>query len=242
VRIALLGMGRLGRTLAPALERAGHEVLRWRRGDPFPTADIRWLTVRDDAVAGLAAALPPGGVVLHASGALGCEVLRPHYPAGSLHPLMTFPGPEVTSPPLAGLPAAVAGDPDARQAAQALCVSLGLVPFEVPGDRRLYHAACTIAGNLPTLLLVEAARLLAVAGVTEEEPLRLLLPLARAALENVDRVGAARALTGPLARGDDATLRAHVEALAGHDAPLAQIYAALCARAARDRVPDPGRP
>lgn len=242
MHIALLGMGRLGRTLAPALRRAGHQVHPWRRGEPFPAAEVRWLTVRDDALASVAAALPPGGVVLHASGAAGVDVLRPHRPAGSLHPLMTFPGPEIASPPLTGLPAAVAGDPEAIEVARALCASLGMEPFEVPGDRRLYHAACTMAGNLPLLLLSEAARLLAMAGVGEEEPLRLLLPLARAALENAARVGPARALTGPVARGDAATLRAHEEALAVHDEGLARLYAAICARAASASDPHRGSP
>jgi len=231
MHIAVLGLGRLGRTLAPALAAAGHQVSTWRRGEPLPAADVRWITVRDDAIARIAAALPPGGVVLHSSGALDLAVLAPHRPAGSLHPLQTFPGPEIGVPPLAGLPAAIAGDPEALAVARALCADLGWLPFEVQGDRRLYHAACTLAGNFPTVLLAEAVGLLRAAGVVHEDPLALLLPLARAALENAGRHGPTRALTGPVARGESATIQAHAVALAAAAPDLLPLYAALLERA-----------
>ena len=66
---------------------------------------------------------------------------RTHRPAGSLHPLQSFPGPEVAGPPGRGVPAAVAGDPEAVSAATQIALDLGMRPFEVPGDRRLYHLA-----------------------------------------------------------------------------------------------------
>lgn len=241
MRVGIIGPGRLGRSLAVLLERAGHAVeVAGRGGDP--DADVVLLTVPDGALASAAAIVTRARVLLHCSGATGVEVLRPHRPAGSLHPLMTFPGPEVALPELSGVPAAVAGDPEAVRAAVALATSLGLRPFEVPGDRRLYHAAAVMAGNFATVLLAEASRVLAAAGVDPREAPGLLAPLAAESLRNAARDPAA-ALTGPVARGDDAVLRAHRQALteAGLD-DVAELYDLLTDRAHRLIRDKPGNP
>jgi predicted short-subunit dehydrogenase-like oxidoreductase (DUF2520 family) len=232
MHVALLGMGRLARSLAPLLEAAGHRVTRWRRGDPQPRAELCWITASDRAVAELATWLEPGPVVLHASGGLDHEVLRPHRPAGSLHPLQSFPGPELGVPQVEGVPAAIAGDPEAQLAARELAESLGMRPFPVPGDRRLYHAACVLAGNFGTVLLADAVRLLEAAGVPpEQDPLGLLVPLMQASIQAAHRVGPAAALTGPAARGDQPTIDAHLEGLARHQPELLELYRVLSERA-----------
>lgn len=231
MRIAILGPGRLGRSLALLLARAGHDVhLHGREGLPATPVDVVLLTVPDAALPGVAAQLPAGTVALHTAGALPVDVLRPHAPAGSLHPLMTFPGPEVALPDLRGVPAAVDGDPAALATARGLCADLGLEPFTVPGDRRLYHAAAVLSGNFGTLLLAEAARALTAAGLPADRAGELLLPLATASLRHAAR-SPARALTGPAARGDDATVAAHRRALAeaGLD-DLAALYDTLTER------------
>jgi len=87
MRIAIFGPGRLGRSMALLLSRAGQEVTLWRRGEPMPPCELAWLTVRDEAIAELAARLPPGPIVLHASGATDLDALLPHAERGSLHPL-----------------------------------------------------------------------------------------------------------------------------------------------------------
>jgi predicted short-subunit dehydrogenase-like oxidoreductase (DUF2520 family) len=135
---------------------------------------------------------------------------------------MTFPGPEVAVPDLHGVPAAVAGDPEAVAIAEGLARDLGMVPFAVPGDRRLYHAAAVLAGNFATVLVGEAARALVAAGVSPEVAAGALLPLAVRSIDNV-RHGASRALTGPVARGDEATLAAHRAAL--EEAGLSEVRA-----------------
>lgn len=210
--VGIVGPGRLGRSLAALLGRAGHAVTLYGRG-AAPAGAVVLLTVPDAAIAEVARGLRVDGVLLHCSGATDVEVLRPHRPAGSLHPLMTFPGPEVGLPDLAGVPAALAGDAEAVAAARALAASLGMRAFEVPGDRRLYHASAVMAGNFATVLLAEAARVLAAAGVPPEEAPGLLVPLALQSLRNA-ATDPAGALTGPVARGDDAVLEGHRQALA----------------------------
>jgi len=225
--IVIVGPGRLGRTVASWLAEAGVDHHLVGRGETVPPAPLTWLTVPDRAIADAAARVPRGGVVLHASGATGLEPLRPHSPAGSLHPLMTFPGPELGVPDRDDLPAAVAGDPEARAAARALAATLGFRVFDLPGDRRLYHAAAVMAGNFATALLAQAAEVLAGAGVPPEDAPALLAPLARQSLANAARGGPARTLTGPVARGDEAVISAHRAALNSLDPSLAHTYETL---------------
>jgi predicted short-subunit dehydrogenase-like oxidoreductase (DUF2520 family) len=215
VQVCLIGPGRLGRSLAPLLRAAGHDVALRGRGELPGPCDVVWLTVPDRALAEVAAWLAPqvgATPVLHASGALDLTPLAALPEHGSLHPLMTFPGPEVGLPDLQGVPAALDGTPAAHAVAAALASSLGLRPLTVRGDRRLYHAAAVLAGNLSTVLLTEAARVLVAAGVPPDEAAADLLPLALASLRNAARRPDA-ALTGPIARGDLPVLSAHRAAL-----------------------------
>jgi predicted short-subunit dehydrogenase-like oxidoreductase (DUF2520 family) len=221
--IAVLGLGRLGRTLVPLLRSAGHRVTPWKRGRPIPQTDLLWLMVRDDAVAEVAALVPPGPIVLHASGALDVEVLRPHRPAGSLHLLQSFPGPEVATPPMKGVRAAIAGDAEAGEAATTLARSLGAIPVHVQGDRRLYHAAAVLAGNFATTLLAGAGRVLEDSGVDAKTAREMLLPLALASLQQAVE-DPASALTGPLPRGDAGTVRGHLDALQSTHPEMADVY------------------
>lgn len=227
MRITILGRGRLGRSLRAAWSASGHAVcLAAGRSEQPPEADVIVLTVPDAAVAEVARRVPVGPPVLHCAGALDLDVLAPHPERGSLHPLMTFPGPEVHLPALTGVPAAIAGTPGALAVARALARDLGLATFEVPGDRRLYHAAAVLAGNLPLVLATEAAALLREAGVAPDVADHILLPLAGRAVENA-RFGLA-ALTGPIARADRATLAAHLDAFDEHGLTQARaLYRAL---------------
>jgi predicted short-subunit dehydrogenase-like oxidoreductase (DUF2520 family) len=100
----------------------------------------------------------------------------------------------------------------------------------VPDEARvLHHAAATIAANHLVALLGQVERVAAAAGV----PLEAYLALARGALDNVDRLGPAAALTGPVRRGDEATVARHLAAL---DPGERAAYEALAA-AARRLVP-----
>lgn len=231
MRLALLGPGRLGRSLAVLLPEVGVDVVVLGRGDPLPAdVDALLLTVPDDALPGLGP-FPSGMPVLHCSGATEVDVLRPHTPAGSFHPLMTFPGPEVGLPDLTGVTAALAGDEEALAIGEALATRLGMRPLRVPGDRRLYHAAAVMAGNFATVLLAEACEVLVAAGVPREEAGGVLAPLALRSLQNAvaDPVAA---LTGPVARGDEAVIAAHRQALGDAGLEDARItYDALTARA-----------
>ena len=222
--IAIVGPGRLGRTVAIALREAGWLVHLIGRRSTIPPAPITWLTVPDGAIAEAAARVPAGGALLHASGATDLTPLRPRSPVGSLHPLMTFPGPEVAVPTMTDLPAAVAGDPLAQQAAIQVAEAMGWRTFTVSGDRTLYHAAAVIAGNYATTLLAVAAEVLTAAGVAAEEAPALLAPLALTSLKNAAIADPAQALTGPAARGDLEIISRHRAALAPLPGSAASLY------------------
>lgn len=231
--IVILGPGRLGRSLAHLLRGTDWSVTLVGRNQPVPDGLPVLLTVPDTAIAAVARSLPGGRPILHCSGAADVSVLRPHAPAGSFHPLMTFPGPEVALPDLDGVPAALAGDRECIELGRALATTLGMDPLEVPGDRRLYHAAAVMAGNFATVLLAEAATVLEQAGVPRDRAAAALAPLALASLRNASTDPAA-ALTGPAARGDHATIQTHLTALADHDLDdSARVYEVLNAAALR---------
>ena len=227
--ITIVGPGRLGRTVAAALRQAGWQVCLCGRGDDIPAGPLTWLTVPDGAISQVAARVPPGGVLLHASGATDLAPLRPHHPVGSLHPLMTFPGPEIAVPPMQDLPAAIAGDPQARQAAQKIASAMGWHTFVVEGSRTHYHAAAVIAGNYATTLLAVAAEVLASAGVDPRAAPGLLAPLALTSLRNAAVAEPARALTGPAARGDADVIARHREALSQLPGSAGAVYDVMLA-------------
>jgi predicted short-subunit dehydrogenase-like oxidoreductase (DUF2520 family) len=222
--IAIVGAGRLGTALAAALRAAGRDLLGpLGRGADGGGASAVLLCVPDGEIAAAAAAIEPGPLVGHCSGATGLEPLAPHE-AFSLHPLMTVPagaGPGV----LAGAGCAVDGTtPRALAAAEALAGILGMHATRVVGeDRAAYHAAASIASNFLVTLEGAAERLAATAGVERE----LLAPLVRAAVENWAARGAEDALTGPIARGDEDTVARQRDAVAERTPDLLPLFDAM---------------
>jgi len=225
LRCAVVGAGRMGHALAIALREAGLGVEGplGRSGRPA-AAEVVLLCVPDAAIAGAAAELEPGPLVGHCSGATGLDVLAPHE-AFALHPLMTVPA--QGRPAFAGAGCAVAGStPRALATALALAQALGLRCIEVAdADRPAYHAAAALASNFLVTVEAAAERLAATAAVPRE----LLLPLARAALENWGALGAREALTGPITRGDEATVARQREAVAARAPELLELWDALAA-------------
>jgi len=235
MRVAILGMGRLGGSMAVASRAAGLDVVTWTRGAPLPSgAEVYWVTVGDAAVREVAARLPKDALALHAAGAHGPELLGERAERGVLHPLMTFPGVEVGVPDLRGVGARIAGTPRARSVAGSLASALGMVPFDVPGDTTTYHAAASLASGHLAALFLDAAEVLTRSGVPAEDAPRLLLPLATESLRRAAASGG-MALTGAAARGDHATERRHEAAL---DREESMIYAALSDRIRRHQRSD----
>jgi predicted short-subunit dehydrogenase-like oxidoreductase (DUF2520 family) len=172
---------------------------------------------------------PPGCVAFHLSGALGTDPLAPlverGYGVGTLHPLQTLADPVRGAELLPGSYFALSGEPAALATGRRLLHHLGCPTLSVPVARRpLYHAAAVFASNFIAGLVGAAGRMMSQAGVEEEEALQALIPLARGTLDNLERLGPGRALTGPVARGDLETVRLHLRTLEPRER---RLYAAI---------------
>ena len=217
--VNVIGRGRVGSALAARLEERGVAV----RGDG---AELALLCVPDTAIADVARGLTPGQGrwVAHVSGATPLSALDPHERRFSLHPLQTFTrarGPEQ----LDGAWAAVTAESEeARELGFELASVLGLQPFELTdADRPLYHAGAAVASNYLVTLHKAASSLVAAAGAPPEA----LEPLMRRTIENGFE------LTGPIERGDWATVEAHREAIRRVRPDLEPLYDVLAEATAK---------
>jgi predicted short-subunit dehydrogenase-like oxidoreductase (DUF2520 family) len=245
---AVIGLGNWGSSLAAALDAEGllAEQVHARRHGARIRLDARvlWLCVPDAAIASTAEWLVAeredlsGQVVVHSSGALDRSVLaiaeRAGARTGSVHPMMSFPTRRVVA--LRGTRFGVeTGDAATQRELFTLARRLGGRPFAIDGKgKAMYHAGAMFGSPLLVSTLAAGVRAMREAGISEKEALALLGPMAAATVANIQKRGLARSFSGPLARGDAATVKLHREALAGH--PLvAHVYDGLASLAAEDQ-------
>jgi len=152
--------------------------------------------------------------IVHLSGALGLDALRPLTSVGSFHPLQSFPAPRDASA-FRGITVAVdASTKTLERRLARLARQIGARPKHVSDPERvLYHAAAVFASNYSDVVFAEAVGMLKKIGWSEPEAVAALMPLAEGALSNIRRLGPAGALTGPIRRGDIDTVRRHLEAV-----------------------------
>ncbi|MDO5639471.1 MAG: DUF2520 domain-containing protein [Neisseria sp.] len=188
-------------------------------------ADVVWLTTPDSVIAGVAqamAALPwltPDTLVLHCSGAQSAAVLAPLAErgvlTGSLHPVLAFADVETALAALPGsLCALEAGQDAAMPVLHALAEALGMQAFEMPSEHKArYHAALSAASNFSVALAAFAQTLLQPLTLPETLSRQLVAGLMRQSVANLSLLPPELALTGPIVRGDDGTVAAHLAVL-----------------------------
>ena len=211
--VTVIGSGRVGSAVSARLRERGVAV-------SSDAGDLALLCVPDGAIAGVARSIPLGPWVAHVSGATGLAALDPHRRRFSIHPLQTFTlarGPEQ----LDGVWAAVTADTDeARAVAAWLAETLAVTPFDLADDARaLYHAGAVFASNY-VVTLQRAATLLFEAA---DAPPQALEPLLLGTVANGFE------LTGPIARGDWATVEAHQAEIRERVPQLDHLYETLAA-------------
>jgi predicted short-subunit dehydrogenase-like oxidoreductase (DUF2520 family) len=209
--VAVIGSGRVGSAVTTRLRERGVAV-------GADGAELVLLCVPDSAIAAAAREVAPGPWVAHVSGATPLATLDPHERRFSVHPLQTF---SRSGDPAQfdGAWAAVTGEgEEALRAARGLAEALGLRPFELADDKRtLYHAGAVFASNYLVTLERAAARLAEAAGAPREA----LVPLLERTIAN------GFDLTGPIARGDWATVEAHKAAIREAEPELEHLYETL---------------
>lgn len=253
-RFAIIGAGMLGRTLAAALHRhgltvaavasrrlaaaqdaavlAGCDLATTDPAEAARRADVVVVSVPDDAIAAVCGRVAAGGgfaagdIAVHLSGALGSDALDAARACGAaalaFHPAQTFA--RVDPALFEGIVVSLEGDEAAVAVGRALAERLGAQPVAMrPEDKVLYHAALCVASNYAVTLADAGVALLEEAGFGDAA-VPTLLPLLRTILGNLGRVGTARALTGPISRGDLATLRAHLAELGARTPDLIPLY------------------
>lgn len=210
-------------------------------------ADVILVCVPDRAIPDVGARLAanvgsPGPVILHTSGALpGSALSATSAPgrlrAGSLHPLQSFPAGQAGADSDRRLAASVPGthwfhEGEGAAESRALVDTWrGHFHALAPGGKVLYHAGAAMVSNHAVALFADATRLLAVAGVAPDASRAALATLLEGTLANLRAVGVPDALTGPVARGDVATVRGHVEALRAAAPELLDAYRVMARRA-----------
>jgi predicted short-subunit dehydrogenase-like oxidoreductase (DUF2520 family) len=230
-RIGVVGAGRVGRALSSALREAGIAVEDPAgRGEVPYGCDALLLCVPDGEIRAAAAAVAGAApFVGHTSGATGLDALAPAgATAFGLHPLQTFSSSDESRGlgAFTGAGCAVAGTtPEALGLASALARALGMEPFEIDDEgRAAYHAAASVASNFLVTLAAAAERIAAGAGLEPAQARALLAPLLRRTVDNVAVLGPKRALTGPVARGDELTVLAQRQAVADSVPELLDLF------------------
>ena len=210
-RVKVIGRGRVGAAFAA---RLGERGVLTEDAD----ADLVLVCVPDSAIAAVAAGIPAGPWIAHVSGATPLSALAPHARRFSVHPLQTFTRARGAEQIDGAWAAVTAETAEARVAGWTVARWLGLQAFDLADDRRaIYHAGASIASNFLVTIHRAAARAIGAAGAPPEA----LLPLMRRTIDN------GFDLTGPIARGDRATVDAHIAAIRRELPDLEAFYRVL---------------
>ena len=207
-------------------------------------ADLTIVAVPDDVIAPLASEMADalcsaaGKAAVHLSGAQDRTALKPLAQQGSLrigvfHPLQTFRRGAAAAENVAGTYFGIDADGPLRDQLSQMATDLQGHAFDLGRvDHARYHAAAVFAANYPTLLLAEAIDLAVQAGLDRETARRGMTALLAGAVNNLKDLAPAEAITGPAVRGDEGTIRRHLEALKD-DPELQRIYQLLADRTRR---------
>ncbi|HYD81368.1 MAG TPA: Rossmann-like and DUF2520 domain-containing protein [Paucimonas sp.] len=221
-----------GAAEAAAYVGAGRPVADYADLEP---ADIFLIATPDDSVGAACEALAgtglpgPGSIVFHCSGSLPSSVLAAASRCGaavaSLHPIRSFAAPDRVAENFAGTYCGTEGDEAALTVLVPAFAAIGAHPVSIDAGRKvLYHAAAVFAANYLSTLLGVAQDAYVATGVAPDEALKMMEPLVRESIDNIFRLGPARALSGPIARGDMETVERQQQAVAAWRPEYGELY------------------
>jgi len=159
-----------------------------------------------------------GRYVFHCSGLLTSDALsslkEKNAYVASFHPIQSFSQKKPIEDKFKGIYLGLEGDKEALDLAKKIVEKLEAKYLIISKENKaLYHTACTVASNFFVVLLDIATELLKEAGISQELAFNSLFPLVKGTMENIEKYGIKKALTGPLVRGDLDTIHAHIKAL-----------------------------
>ena len=220
-------VGIVSRTLAPAercARRVGCETFSTDPGEIVRSTEALFIATPDGAIREVCERIAKHGgfragqIVAHLSGALTSDVLEAARACGAkvlaLHPMQTFADPRQGARNVIGSYFSLEGDPEAVAFGRELVEAFSGQAFVIPKERKsLYHAALCVASNYLVTVVDLASQMLERAGIEKGEALEAMRPLIRGTVSNLERNGLPGALTGPISRGDAATIAGHVKAM-----------------------------
>ncbi|RIJ70992.1 DUF2520 domain-containing protein [Nakamurella silvestris] len=228
--VAVVGAGRLGSAFAAALRAAGVSVIGPLGRQETAEAEIVLICVPDGEIAGVAAQFAGRcDFVGHVSGATPISRLAAAgAPMFGVHPAQSFAGDDPPSR-FQGVGSAISADtPEALEIAGELASSVGMRPFVIDEEHRAgYHAAACIASNFLITIADAAEQVAAGSGLSPAQTRELFAPLVRTTVDNWLQRGPRRALTGPVERGDQDTVRAQRDAVHEVAPDLTDLFDAL---------------
>ena len=154
---------------------------------------------------------------IHFSGAEDISVLNPLIlkggKTGSLHLMQTFPSKKIVN--IKNVNSAIETHDDSTyKFLQQLCSGLQLIPFRIDSkDKAYYHLAGVFASNFLAGNLFNAQKLLSLNNIDEQKYFDILNSTIQSTVHNIKTVGPAKALSGPVDRGDIKTIRKHISSL-----------------------------
>ena len=252
-RIAFVGAGMVGKSLAVVLAQHGYKVVAASSrtfsstqalaslvpgcvayatpAEAADAADLVFITSPDDAIGAIAASIAwrPGQGVVHCSGVASLDALEPARSRGAVpgtfHPLQTFSDVEVAVRTIPGVTFAIEGGPDMRAALKDVAIELGGNPiFLRAEDKPLYHASVVIVGGLMTGMAGAVADLWSHFGIGRADALRALVPIMQGNVVTLESVGVPGAVAGPYVRGDIGTVAKHLDTLRSTAPEMLPVY------------------
>lgn len=197
-------------------------------------AEIVFITTADDFIAKVSSDLKwrPGQVALHCSGASTVQALASAKSqgafVGSIHPCQSFASVEQAIANLPGSTFAIEAEEPVKPVLTAMARALkGDIVYLTSEDKTLYHAAAAMACNYFVTIEKLATDLWKNFGKTPADGIKAYMPLLRGTLANIEAAGFPNCLTGPIARGDVATIRRHLAALEKSAPQLLPLYKEL---------------
>lgn len=214
---------------------AGRGVISFR---DLHYADVFMISAADSGIVACCESLAragvvrPGTVVFHCSGALSSSVLTAVSDQGaytaSVHPVRSFAIPLETEAMFSGTWCGVEGTDQAVAIVTDALSVIGGKPFLItPEFKAIYHSGSVFACNYLTALIEVGVRMYEKGGLTRETALQVMEPLVKGTVENIFRFDTAKALTGPISRGDGGIVADHLQALDAWDREAAHLYRAL---------------
>jgi predicted short-subunit dehydrogenase-like oxidoreductase (DUF2520 family) len=252
-RIAFVGAGIVGKSLALALSRQGYSVVA-ASSRSFPSAqelahlvmgvtayeaaeeaagasDVVFITSPDDAIATVVSSISwrPEQAVVHCSGVSSLDVLEPALvlgaAVGTIHPMQAFSSVETGVQSIPGTTFGIEGEGGMRAYLEQMATSIGGRPiFLRPEDKALYHLSGVMMGGLLSTLAAVAAQLWEHLGLQRDDGVWALAPMMRQVSVNLETSGVPGGLQGPYIRGDVGTIKKHLQVLRARAPDVLPLY------------------